>query len=338
MESKEAILSADAANDARFQSSQSIADLRIRSVMCAPLVNTEGTSLGVIQVDTLDQRHWFQQNDLDVLASIASQAAIAIDNAQLHERQLRQQSVQRDLELAHKVQRGLLPAAHPRVPGYCFFDFYEAADEVGGDYYDYIELPDGRLGVVVGDVSGHGVSAALVMAKLSSDVRYCLASEKTPAAAVDRINASFSRSGWDDRFVTFILAVLDPRDNIVTIVNAGHMAPLLRHSGGQVESFDDSEAGLPLGVLPDIPYVQTTRALAPGDFVTLFTDGISEAMNVAGDLYGLDRLRQQVATPAASVELLGKQILSDVKRFVGGRRQNDDMCLTCFGRTEGSCD
>ncbi len=190
MTSKEAILSADAANDARFDTSQSIADFRIRSMMCAPLVDSDGKSLGVIQIDTLDQRHRFQKDDLDVLASVASQAAFAVDNAQLHETSLKQQSLERDLELAHKVQRGLLPAAPPQVAGYHFFDFYEPANQVGGDYYDYVELPGDRLAVVLADVSGKGVSAALLMAKLSGEVRYCLASEPNPAAAMNRINAA----------------------------------------------------------------------------------------------------------------------------------------------------
>ncbi len=332
MTSQEAILSADAANDTRFDTSQSIADMRIRSVMCAPLVDSEGNSLGVIQVDTSDQRHRFQKDDLDVLASIASQAAIAVDNAQLHETALKQHSLERDLELAHKVQRGLLPAAPPQIVGYSFFDFYEPANQVGGDYYDYVELPGNRLGVVLGDVSGKGVSAALLMAKLSGEVRYCLASEATPATAMSRINTSFSRSGWQDRFVTFVLVVLDTARNELTLVNAGHMPPLLRHSGGTVESIGDDQAGMPLGVDADYQYEQYTRALAPGDFLALFTDGISEAMNEAGELYGLDRLRERLAARSVPTAELGRLILDDVKRFVGGRPQSDDMCLACFGR------
>lgn len=334
MTSQEAILSADAAHDARFETSQSIADLRIRSVMCAPLVDSEGNSLGVIQVDTSDQRQRFQKDDLDVLASIASQAAIAVDNAQLHESAMRQQALERDLELAHKVQRGLLPAAPPHLPGYYFFDFYEPANQVGGDYYDYIELPKNRLAVVLGDVSGKGVSAALLMAKLSGEVRYCLASEASPAAAVSRINASFSRSGWQDRFVTFVLAVVDAKTHELILVNAGHMPPLLRYGQGQVQSIGADETGLPLGVDADFQYQQYSRPLAPGDFLTLFTDGISEAMNSAGELYGLTRLEKQLATRSTPVASLGRLILDDVKRFVGGRSQSDDMCLACFGRSQ----
>ncbi len=332
MKTQEAVLSADAASDSRFDTSQSIADLRIRSMMCAPLVNNEGQSLGVIQIDTSDSRHRFQKDDLDVLASVASQAAIAVDNAQLHETTLKQQGMQRDLELAHKVQRGLLPSEPPQLPGYHFFDFYEPANQVGGDYYDYVELSNNRLAVVLGDVSGKGVSAALLMAKLSGEVRYCLASEPTPAAAVSRINASFSRSGWQDRFVTFILAVLDGKTNELTVVNAGHMAPLLRHSQGVVEEIGDDVAGLPLGVDADYQYDQYIRQIDPGDFLVLYTDGISEAMNLDNDLYGIERLRSQLDQSSVTVDDLGRLILDDVKRFVGGRPQSDDMCLACFGR------
>jgi sigma-B regulation protein RsbU (phosphoserine phosphatase) len=328
------VLSADATNDSRFDTSQSIADLRIRSMMCAPLVDSEGNSLGVIQVDTADQRHRFQRDDLDVLASVASQAAIAVDNAQLHETALKQQSLERDLELAHKVQRGLLPSAPPQLAGYHFFDFYEPANQVGGDYYDYVELPGNRLAVVLGDVSGKGVAAALIMAKLSGEVRFCLASEPDPATAMNRINTSFSRSGWQDRFVTFVLAVLDVNRHEITIVNAGHMPPLLRHSHGKVEPVGSDEAGLPLGIDAEFQYQQHTRQFVPGDYLALFTDGISEAMNGAGELYGLERLCEQLATPSTPVAGLGRFILDDVKRFVGGRPQSDDMCLACFGRAK----
>lgn len=334
METKEAILSADAASDTRFDSSQSIADLQIRSVMCAPLIDGEGNAIGVIQLDTMDQRQRFQKDDLDVLASVASQAAIAIDNAQMHEVALKQQAVARDLELAHKVQRGLLPHAPPTVPGYHFFEMYESANQVGGDYYDYIELGDGRVAVVLGDVSGKGVSAALVMAKLSGEVRFDLAIAPTAADAMARINNSFCRSGWEDRFVTFVVAILDPAKHELTIANAGHMAPLLRTSAGEVKTIGEEIAGLPLGVMAGYEYEQTTCQLAAGDLVTLYTDGISEAMNEAGDLYTIERLEQQLKQAPEAVEEIGRKILADVKQFVGTRAQSDDMCLACFGRID----
>lgn len=332
MATKEAILSADAASDARFDSSQSIADLQIRSMMCAPLINNSGVALGVIQLDTMDQRQRFQKDDLDVLASIAAQAAIAIDNAEMHEEQLKQRALSRDLELAHRVQRGLLPPAPPKIPGYFFFDFYESANQVGGDYYDYIEFADGRIAVVLGDVSGKGVSAALVMAKLSGEVRFDLASTPTAAEALNRINASFCRSGWEDRFVTFVVAIVDPKSNELTIANAGHMAPMLRTRDGQVHCLGEDVTGLPLGVSADYEYGQMVHTLQPGEAITLFTDGISEAMNEAGDLYTIDRLSSQILQSTGDLNALGQQILADVKRFVGTHSQSDDMCLACFGR------
>lgn len=332
MQAKEAVLSADAANDARFDASQSIADFRIRSMMCAPLVDTEGRALGVIQIDTLDQRSRFSQDDLDVLASVACQAAIAVENAQLHETALRQQALERDLDLAHKVQQGILPSAPPRVNGYDFFDFYDPASQVGGDYFDYVALPGRRLAVVLADVSGKGMPAALVVARLSSEARYCLASEPTPGDALSRLNASFARSGWEDRFVTMVLAVIDLEKHLLTIANAGHMAPLLRRRDRSVEAVGEDEAGVPLGVDAEAKYNEVSIPLAAGESVTVFTDGISEAMDTQNRLYGLERLRGLVGGEAAGVSALGSQILDDVKKFVGTRPQSDDMCLICFGR------
>ncbi len=331
---KEAVLSADAASDSRFDMSQSIADFRIRSLMCAPLVSPDGDVLGVIQIDTLNQRNRFQREDLEVLASVATQVAIAVENAQLHEGMLRQKALERDLELAHHVQRGLLPVTSPSVSGYEFFDFYEPANQVGGDYFDYIQLPAGRWAIVLADVSGKGVAAALVMAKLAGDVRYCLASEKCPASALRRINDGFAHSGWQDRFVTMVLAVLDPREEEVTIVNAGHMPPVVRHADGSIEEFGEEIAGIPLGIHDGFDYEQTTRPLHPGDAMILFTDGISESMNESGELYGLGRLRTQIAqaSSSAGAASLGHAILNDVKMFAGKRSQSDDMCLACLGR------
>jgi sigma-B regulation protein RsbU (phosphoserine phosphatase) len=333
MASGEAILSADAASDVRFDTSQSIADFRIRSMMCAPLVDSEGTSLGVIQIDTLDQRSRFQQDDLDVLASVACQAAIAMENAQLHETALSTQAYERDLDLAHKVQQGILPSQPPQVSGYKFFDFYEPANQVGGDYYDYVHLPGDRLGVIVADVSGKGIPAALLMAKLSAEARYTLVSEATPADALNRLNCSLNRGGWEDRFVTMVVAVIDLATHEVTVANAGHMAPILRR-GKRVEFIGSEETGVPLGVDNDARYRQCRTKIAAGDLFTLYTDGISEAMNPENELYGIARLKKLLAAEKSGVDQLGKRILEDVKHFVGSRPQSDDMCLICFERAK----
>ena len=263
MASKEALLSADAATDVRFDMAESIVDFHIRSMMCAPLVSRDGESMGVIQLDTLDPRNRFKQDDLDVLVSVACQAAFAVENAQLHETAMRDQAIRRELAVAHEVQRGFLPSMAPRIPEYDFFEFYESANQLGGDYYDYIDLPGGRLAVVVADVSGKGISASLLMAKLSAETRYCLASESSEAEAVGRINRAFCQTGWEDRFVTMVLAVLDPKRHNVTIVNAGHLPPLLRRGPGLVEPVGESVSQLPVGVDETVDYVPVSCRWRP---------------------------------------------------------------------------
>ena len=334
MASKEAMLSADAATDARFDMAESIVDFHIRSMMCAPLVSRDGISMGVIQLDTLDPRNRFKQDDLEVLVSVGYQAASAVENAQLHETAIRDQALRRELAVAHEVQRGFLPSAAPRIPEYDFFEFYEPANQLGGDYYDYIELPGGRLAIVVADVSGKGISASLLMAKLSAETRYCLAIEPEPAQSMARLNRAFCQSGWEDRFVTMVLAVLDPRRHTVTIVNAGHLPPLLRRGPAAVETVGEAESGMPLGVDTQTDYFPVELTLTPGDSIILYTDGITEAMNVRDELYGLQRLLTLLGSDLDRVSLLGRRILDDVKRFVGPRSQSDDMCLTCFGRAK----
>jgi phosphoserine phosphatase RsbU/P len=332
IDEKKAILSADASSDARFNMAQSIADFHIRSLICAPMIDSNGEAFGVIQVDTRDQRSRFTDFDLQIIAGVASQAAIALDNARMHENAIKQRALQRDLEVAREMQTALLPSAAPNVPGFHFFQHYQAAYEVGGDYYDYVLLPDDRFAAVVGDVAGKGVSAAILMAKLSSDVRFWLAREPDPAKALAKINAAFSRHGWDDRFVTMVVAVVDPQACELTLVNAGHMPPILRSGDGKVQEVGGEEAGLPLGVIDDYQYEAYKREFLAGDFLTIFTDGFSEAMNSKRELFGIERLIELCNDKTVKACSLGPCILDKVHEFVGDFPQSDDMCLVCFGR------
>ncbi len=332
IDSQEAILSADAASDSRFEMSQSIADFRIRSMLCAPLVTSDGTALGALQIDTLDQRSRFQAEDLEVLASVASQAAIAIDNAQLHEYALHQRALERDLELASAVQEGFLPDCSPDIEGLRFYDFYNAAGSVGGDYYDYIELSGNRLAIVVADVVGHGVAAALLMAKLSAEVQVALVSGAAPSEAMNRLNSRLSKDGVSDRFVTMVVVVMQLDTDEFTVVNAGHMTPIVRRSGGEIEEVGEPEVGIPLGIIDDFEYEQCTASLAANELMVLYTDGINEAMDPDGQLYGIERIHAQISGDISDVERLGAKVIDDVNGFMGGQDQNDDMCLVCVAR------
>ena len=333
IDSKEAILLADAANDSQFAMSQSVADLRLRSAMCAPLIDSAGKAFGVLQIDTVDQRGRFKADDLEILVSIASQAAIAIDNARLYDQALQKKAMQRDLELAREVQKSFLPNTYPDLPGYRFFHYYEPAAWIGGDYYDYIPLRDGRLAVIVADVVGHGVPAALLMAKLSAEARYCFVSESELGHAVSRLNHRITTLGLD-RFITMILVVIDPTTHEVSVVSAGHMAPMVRRENGQIEEPGERKGGFPLGVMDDVEYEIVTTRIEPGEVFVLYTDGINESCDEQEPpvQYGTDRLRKFLMKSSAVPAEMGQRLVDDVRANMGSGPQDDDMCIVCVGR------
>ena len=331
METREAILSADAASDSRFEMSQSIADFRIRSMMCAPLLDSDGKAMGILQIDTLDQRQRFQDEDLELLVSAAAQASIAIVNASLHEEALARQTLERDLELAREVQRAFLPMRRPEIKHYEFYDYYRAANHIGGDYYDYVLLPDGRLAVIVADVVGHGVAAAMLMAKLSAEARFSLAGEPQPAQALTRLNRCICSLNLS-RFITCVIAVLDLNSHAVTVVNAGHMPPLHRRKDGRLLEPSRNEAGPPLGILESMDYHQVTFTLQPGESLTMYTDGINEAMDAQGKIFTIPRLRKLISEADGSPESIGQTVLEAVRHHMASEPQEDDMCFVSLQR------
>jgi serine phosphatase RsbU (regulator of sigma subunit) len=332
VETGRAILSADAASDEAFKESQSVSKFRIHSTMCVPLLSKDGESLGAIQIVTRNVAQRFSQDDLDLLASMASQARLAVENAYLHEEVLRQRDVQRDLEVATQIQLGFLPNKRPRVAGYSFYDYYEPAQSVGGDYFDYVPLPEGRVAIAVADVAGKGVPAALLMARLYSTARYQLLTHATPSEAMAALNREMSASGLGFRFITAVVAVLDPERDELTLSNAGHPPPLVRHADGTIEPVSKAASGLPLGVMPEKDYPQLTIPLAKGETVLLFTDGITEAMNPSNSMYGTELLSRFLSTGPQDTEELVKAIVRDVEQFCEGRPQSDDMCLVALKR------
>jgi len=343
METTQAFLSDDASADSRFALSQSIADFRIRSVMCAPLCGQDGKAFGVIQLDTQDRSKKFTEDDLKLLVGVANQASVALENAKLHEDLVARERLKRDLELAKEVQTSFLPKHLPTVGGYEFFAHYEPAQEVGGDYYGFVPLPPSRLAITLGDVAGKGVPAALLMAKLSSDTRFCTLTEPDPGLAIGKLNDLLCQSASDmDRFVTMAAAVLDSGEHVVTVVNAGHPPPMVyRHTTGKLEESTSHDiVGLPLGIAEGMKYDSAQVRLYPGDCLLIFSDGVTEAWNKQNEQFGMkgiyDALRQG---GPINPRILGERIIRLVKLHAAGRSQHDDITLVCFGRTlngEGS--
>jgi serine phosphatase RsbU (regulator of sigma subunit) len=335
LESGQAFLTEDAGHDPRIQMSQSVVDFRIRSVMCVPLRSGEGRPFGVIQLDTQNHSKKFTQDDLKFLWGVANTAAVAIENARLHEASVRRERQMRDIELAKQVQLSFLPRERPHVTGYDFGSYYKSAQLVGGDYYGFIPLPGGRLAMTVGDVAGKGVPAALLMAKLSSDTRFSLLTEEDPGRAITKLNdLLYEQTSQVDRFVTLAAAVLDPARHEVTLVNAGHLAPLLYRVGtGWQEAVDKNASGLPLGIMEGSRYETCTVNLRPGETLILYTDGVTDALNVRREAFGqegVDRTLKATGspTPAAVVERLAKAIEQHSK----GSDPHDDVTLVSLGR------
>ncbi len=332
MTQREGILSRDAADDSRFNMSESIASLRIRSFMCVPLVDTENVVIGALQVDAVDSKDTFSEEDLELLAAVASQAAIAIGRAQLHDKSVEVQRIESELELARRVQLQLLPKSNPIIAAYDFFSHYKAANKIGGDYYDFVRLPDARLAMLLADVSGHGVAAAMQMAKLSADAKFCLATIDDPAEVMAKLNQLLCDDDIDGRFVTMIMMILSPLDSELTILNAGHSNPLLKKSNGEVVELPNKHAGPLLGVVDGATYGVAKQVLGLNESLTIFTDGLFEAMKSDGSQYGEARLAKQLASASGTAEDLGQSIIQDIEEFLGDSSQTDDICMLTIRR------
>lgn len=332
MRNAEAVLSADVMGDRRFSSSESLSILQLRSLMCVPLTDTSGTALGVIQLSTLDLSQPFNTDDLDLLVSVSAQASLAVENATLHDTVLHQRDYERDMEFAAQVQHGFLPSQPPQLQGYEFADYYEAAFSVGGDYFDYVRFPDGRVALAIGDVAGKGVSAALLMARLHASARYHLLSARSPSIAMNNLNVEVANSGLGFRFITLAFAVIDSRSNDICISNAGHPPPVRRNAEGRVEMIGVEESGMPLGVLPDQQFEELVVKMQPNESLLFYTDGITEAMNSDDHLFGKKRLMQAISSSTAPAKDLVKNLVASVELFCDSRPQRDDICVTAVRR------
>lgn len=327
MSSGEAVLSGNVLDDSRFKGSTALAKMRVQSMMCVPLLDPEDKPFGIIQILTRSTIQVFSEDDLDLLISLAAQAAMVIDNAKLHEQLLAKLELERDLDFATQVQLGFLPKSRPHVGGYSFADYYEAALRVGGDYFDYIGLPDGRLAMAIGDVAGKGMPAALLMARLYSSTRYQLLTAGSPGKAVGGLNQEIVSSGLGHRFVTFLVMIIDPKQHNVTLVNAGHLSPVLRRRDGTVEAIGRDSSGLPLGIVPELEYEEAVFSLKAGETILAFTDGVTEAMTEQKEIYGRDRLLKLISRSEGTVEMLVESVVDDVEKFTAGSDSRDDTCL-----------
>jgi len=291
--------------------------------------------LGIISLGEKRSEAPYSNTDLRLLKTVASQTALALSNAELTSAIAveigRREKLNREIEIAREVQERLFPQHLPEISGLDYFGRCRTALGVGGDYYDFLALPDGKLGVALGDVSGKGIAAALTMASLQASLRAdAMRAGNDIASLITRVNAMLYDASTEDRYATLFYAQYDPATHRLSYVNAGHCPPILLRTatkGGAVERLDQA-GGTVVGLLPECAYEQAEISLSPGDLLVIYTDGFSEAMNPNLEEWGENRLMDAIAAcnglPAK--DSIAK-IMQATDAFASGAPQSDDMTL-----------
>lgn len=322
-------LTMDAEGSAAGALGRSILDLRLLSILAVPL-RAKDRPIGVLYVDSTATAKEFTVGDRAVFEALAGIVAVAIEQARLAAEEAEGKRLQAEVEVARKIQSSQQPTRVQAPPGFQIVAEGRPCVETSGDYHDAIPLSDGTLALVVGDVSGHGLGAAIFMTSARAVLRSILPVRADPLEAVDGLNAYLCRDMPEGSFMSLFVGILDPKARTLTWVNAGHNAPIRVRRGREPEELGPT--GPVLGVIPGFAYRrQGPMALEPGDAVFLFTDGLVEARDRGSNLYGEERLTASLsahalAHPDASGILSG--VLTDLATFVGTRPMDDD--LTCM--------
>jgi phosphoserine phosphatase RsbU/P len=323
------VITTDAASDPRFQGQQSIVAQAVRSAMAVPLFDNERV-LGLLYVDSHDASIAFGEEQLELLTLLANMAAVKITNSRLLDAEQARARLAQELSTAAEIQRGLLPAAPPRVEGWSFDAFLETCYEVGGDLYDFHVSADGRVVFLLGDVSGKGMGASLLMSSFLATARVLYETCPEPRELANRLGRLIHASTDSGRFVTGFLGSLDSATGVLQYVNAGHPAPCIVR-GREVRELEST--GVPFGILPDFDYASDRVTMEPGDLLAVFSDGIPEAQSGA-DFFDEERVLAALIEQGgeADLEVARAGILRRVQDFVAGAPRTDDMTLLLLRR------
>jgi serine phosphatase RsbU (regulator of sigma subunit) len=319
----------DTSQDGKLARAESIVAQNIRSAVCAPLMVGDDV-LGVLYLDFLANRGAVTHEDVHLIAQIARFAAVKLETTRLREESIAKAKLDEELRTAYVIQSRLLPAELPMVDGYAFAGTNKPCRTVSGDYYDFVVRPDGRLYFIVADVSGKGVTAALVMASVATAFNIFTRTDPSPADLVRELNVTLAPKTAPTKFVTMVVGRLDPATGIVEFVNAGHVAPLVISARGVEEQ---TSTDMVVGLFASAKYRNQSVTLGAGDSLVLFTDGVTEAENETEDQLGL----QPVATLVALLHgMQAPQILeaidAQVQEFCGNAPAADDVTMLALTR------
>ena len=306
--------------------------------LIVPLVS-QGELIGTLNLGPRLSEQEYSTDDRRLLTTLAAQAAPAIRVAQLVREQAAEaaerERLEQEMRVATLIQQQFLPRELPKLPQWQIAAYYGPARAVGGDFYDFIEMRDGRIGIAVGDVTDKGVPAALVMARTHSILRAEASRSDSPGEILARANALLEPEMPARMFVTCLFAILEPQTGRIVMANAGHNLPYIRTDQGVIEL---RATGMPLGLMAGIQYEETEGVIAPGSNVLLYSDGLVEAHDPAAEMFGFPRLREAMTIDDAGSELLDR-LLEDLHRFTGSEwEQEDDITLVTLRRASGVAD
>jgi sigma-B regulation protein RsbU (phosphoserine phosphatase) len=327
---KKSILVRDAQLDDAFKGRMSIVEQKVHTMMAAPL-QAKDRIIGLIYLDSPFILREFTKDDLELLAVMANVAAIRIENARLAEVEAAERIMKRELSQAAEIQGRMLPDKAPDVPGVELAGFNAACRTVGGDYYDFFPYPNGRVGLTLGDVSGKGMPASLMMMALHARVQVLAEDPGNLGAFMVRLNKATCATCPSNRFITFFFCVLDPATGDLAYANAGHNPPILVRANGDAEMLEGG--GPVLGIVSFAPYTEMHARLEEGDMLVLYSDGVTEANNPAFDEFDEERFIEVLKTnrhePAARIV---EAVTKALTEFCAGAPQADDITLVVAKR------
>jgi len=324
-----AVITADAMNDPRFASAQSVVGNLIHSAMAVPLYDNARV-LGILYADSANPTVLYGAEQLELLTLLANMAAVKISNARLLEAEQARQRLALELQTATRIQQNLLPEAPGDLPGWGLHAVLQTCYEVGGDLYDFYRRADGQLVFLVGDVSGKGMGAALLMSSAISSSRVLYEAFDDPLALVVRLNEVVYRSTDARNFLTLFIGYLDLASGTLRYVNCGHPEPLLAR-GGLLRSLEAT--GVPIGMMSSFPWTMGTTVIEPGETVAVFSDGIPEAQK-GEEFFDTERVEQAMRDLAPLPDLSGvaEGILRRIDDFAAGEHRSDDVTLVLLRR------
>ncbi len=331
MSNGKAVLTLDAQADERFGEAISIQMAGIRSIFCVPLWNNREV-IGVLYLDQRFSGLGFNESDLRLMGLIANMAAVKIENVYLQQEHVEKQRLEEQLAVGAKIQRHLLPSASPQIDGYDLFGSNHSCYEIGGDYFDFIPLDNGRWALVLADVAGKGVGAALLMAVLQASLRTLAHVEAEPAALVAHLNRVLVSNSPGNKFATLFYAELDPVNHQLDYVNGGHVPAGLLAVNGEVNALEPT--GPVVGLVEEATFTSRRLPFPAASTLLICTDGVTELTNELGEDFGLARLRRFVQRGGVDARAMGEDLHRRLTVFCGGRHFSDDSTMLIVKRTD----